>query len=256
MSEKTLIMGILNITPDSFSDGGNFFDTESAINHAKELKSFGADIIDIGAESTRPNFTPITAEEEILRLKKIFPAIKNIFEKISIDTYKPEVAEFALKNGANIINDISGLRDKKMLEPAKNFNAEIIAMHNRKFSGDIIADIKNFFAETLEICKKNNYPQEKIIFDPGIGFNKNFEDNLIILKNLREITESVENRILLGVSRKSFIGQATGFEINNRDEATGAICISAILQGVKIVRVHNVEMISKMCKMADILISQ
>ena len=247
-------MGILNITPDSFSDGGNFFEENSAIEHAKSLKNFGADIIDIGAESTRPNFTPITADEEIFRLNKIFPAIKNIFTSISIDTYKPEVAEFALKNGANIINDVSGLRDKKMLELAKKYSAQIIVMHNRKFSADIIADIKDFFAETLEICRENNFPTDKIIFDPGIGFNKNFEDNLIVLKNLRELKNSVENKILLGVSRKSFIGQATGFDVNNRDEATGAICVLAISQGVDILRVHNVEMISKMCRMADVII--
>lgn len=253
MSKKTLIMGILNVTPDSFSDGGNFFDKNSAINHAVELKNFGADILDIGAESTRPNFTPISADEEISRIKKILPEIKKIFADISIDTYKPEVAEFALKNGANIINDISGLSDKKMLDVAKKFSVQIIVMHNRKFSVDVVSDIKNFFHEILEICRENNFDSEKIIFDPGIGFNKNSEENLTVIKNLREIKNSVENKILLGASRKSFIGAATGFEINNRDEATGAVCVSAILQGVDIVRVHNVEMISKMCRMADIL---
>ena len=252
--KKTLIMGILNITPDSFSDGGNFFEKNLAINHAKKLKNFGADIIDIGAESTRPGFEKISVDEEIFRLKKIFPAIKNIFEKISIDTYKPEVAEFALKNGANIINDVSGLSDKKILEIAKKYSAQIIVMHNRKFFGNVIEDIKNFFMEILKICRENNFDEKKIIFDPGIGFNKNFDENIFVLKNLRELRKSVENKILLGASRKSFIGQATGFDIKNRDEATGAVCVLAISQGVDILRVHNVEMISKMCKIADVII--
>ncbi len=239
-------MGILNITPDSFSDGGFFYSAENAISHAKKLIEDGADIIDVGAESTRPNFTPISADEEISRLEKILPAIKKFGVPISIDTYKPEVAEFAIKNGAAIINDISG----SMFDVAKKFSVPIIAMHNEKISdGDIISDIKNFF-------RKNLRDDLQIIFDVGIGFNKTQEENLTILKNLRELKfiDGVEIPLLLGVSRKSVIGYATGFDVNNRDEATGAICVLAASQGVNIVRVHNVEMISKMLKMADILI--
>ena len=246
IGKKTLIMGILNITPDSFSDGGFFYSAENAISHAKKLIEDGADIIDVGAESTRPNFTPISADEEISRLEKILPAIKNLGVPISIDTYKPEVAEFAIKNGATIINDISG----KMFDVAKKFSVPIIAMHNQRISdGDIISDIKNFF-------RKNLRDDLQIIFDVGIGFNKPQEVNLTILKNLRELKfiDGVEIPLLLGVSRKSVIGYATGFDINNRDEATGAICVLAASQGVNIVRVHNVAMISKMLKMADILI--
>ena len=244
--KKTLIMGILNITPDSFSDGGFFYSAENAISHAKKLVADGADIIDVGAESTRPNFIPISVDEEISRLEKILPAIKNLGVPISVDTYKPEVAEFALSNGASIINDISG----KMFDVAKKFNVPIIAMHNQKISdGDIITDIKNFF-------RKNLRDDLQIIFDVGIGFNKTQEENLTILKNLRKFKfiDGVEIPLLLGVSRKSVIGYATGFEVDNRDEATGAICVLAASQGVNIVRVHNVEMISKMLKTADILI--
>ena len=240
LTKKSLVMGILNITPDSFSDGGFFYSPENAIQHAKKLVADGADIIDIGAESTRPNFTPISVDEEISRLEKILPAIKNLGVPISIDTYKPEVAEFALQNGADILNDISG----KMFDVAKKFSVPIIAMHNKKISGgDIISDIKNFFKENLR-------DDLQIIFDVGIGFNKTQEENLTILKNLREFKNFPT---LLGVSRKSVIGYATGFDVNNRDEATGAICVLAVAQGVNIVRVHNVAMISKMIKMADIL---
>ena len=240
LGKKTLIMGILNITPDSFSDGGFFYSADAALTHAKKLIADGADIIDIGAESTRPNFTPIDAETEIARLEKIIPAVKNLGVPISIDTYKPEVAEFALSVGADIINDIRG----EMFDVAKKFDAPIIAMHNRKFTGDVISDIKNFISSTA----RNDL---QIIFDVGIGFNKTQEDNLKILKNLREF-ENVP--MLLGVSRKSVIGYATGFDVNNRDEATGAICVLAVAQGVNIVRVHNVAMVAKMCKMADCLI--
>lgn len=249
LKNKTQIMGILNITPDSFSDGGFFYSAENAISHAKKLIEDGADIIDVGAESTRPNFTPIDAETEIARLEKILPAIKNFGVPVSIDTYKPEVAEFALKNGAAIINDVHGLSDLKMVEVAKKFDAPVIAMHNQKISdGDIITDIKNFFRRVSQ------YNLE-IIFDVGIGFGKTQEENLTVLKNLRELKflDGKEIPLLLGVSRKSVIGYATGFDVSNRDEATGAICVLAVAQGVNILRVHNVAMISKMCKMADVL---
>ena len=246
LNKKSLIMGILNITPDSFSDGGFFYSPENAIRHAKKLVEDGADIIDIGAESTRPNFTPISANEEISRLEKILPAIKNFGVPISIDTYKPEVAEFALQNGAAIINDVSG----KMFDVAEKYNAPIIAMHNKKTSdGDIISDIKNFFRQIYR-------DDLQIIFDVGIGFGKTQEENLIVLKNLQEFKfiDGKKIPLLLGVSRKSVIGYATGFEVDNRDAATGAICVLAISHGVNILRVHNVALISKMCKMADILV--
>ena len=251
--KKTLIMGILNVTPDSFSDGGFFYSQEKATLHAKKLIDDGADIIDIGAESTRPNFTPISAEEEISRLEKIIPAVKNFGVPISVDTYKPQVADFALELGAEIINDINGL-DDEMMKVAEKFNAPVIAMHNRKFDGNVIDDIKNFFSQTL----KRYGHSAQIIFDVGIGFNKTQEENLTVLRNLREfkIIDGVEIPLLLGVSRKSVIGYATGLEVDDRDEATGAICTLAIEQGINILRVHNVKMISKMCKMADVILKK
>lgn len=243
--KKSLVMGILNITPDSFSDGGFFYSAENAISHAKKLVADGADILDIGAESTRPNFTPISAAEEIARLEKILPVVKNFGVPISIDTYKPEVAEFALSNGASIINAVGG----DMFGVAKKFSAPLILMHNKKISEDIISDVKNFF-------KKNLRDDLQIIFDVGIGFGKTQEENLTLLRNLREFKfiDGKEIPLLLGVSRKSVIGYATGFDVNNRDEATGAICVLAAAAGVNILRVHNVAMVSKMLKMTDFLI--
>ena len=253
-------MGILNVTPDSFSDGGFFYSRESAIKHAAKLIADGADIIDIGAESTRPNFTPIDADTEIARLEKIIPALKNFGIPISIDTYKPQVAAVALELGADIINDVHGLADDKMISVAKKFNAPVIAMHNgldKNISdGYVIADIKNFFRRTLQRCKNFGLNTAQIIFDPGIGFGKTQEENLTVLRNLRELKDldGVEVPLLLGVSRKSVIGYATGFDVTDRDEATGAVCVLAISQGVDIVRVHNVKLISKMCVMTDSLI--
>lgn len=245
LGRKTLIMGILNVTPDSFSDGGIFYSADAAIRHAAEMLKDGADIIDIGAESTRPGFTPVDAQTEIARLEKILPAVKNLGAVVSVDTSKPEVAEFALKNGADILNDVSG----KMLDVAKKFGAPIVLMHNQKISSEVVYDIENFF-------RRNLRDDVQVIFDVGIGFGKTQEENLTVLRNLRELKkiDGVEIPLLLGVSRKSVIGYATGFAVDQRDEATGAICVLAAAQGVDILRVHNVKMAARMCKMADVLL--
>ena len=233
---KTLVMGILNVTPDSFSDGGKFLSAEAAVAHAKKLISDGADILDVGAESTRPNSIPVSVDEEISRLEKILPALKNLGVPISIDTYKPEVAEFSLERGADIINDVHGLEDSRMIAVAEKFNAPVIAMHSEKCCDeDIISDIKKFFRRT-----RAKFNPAQIIFDPGIGFGKTQEENLKILQRLDElkILDGKEIFLLLGVSRKSFIGWATGLDVNNR---------------VNIVRVHNVKMIVPLCRMLDFI---
>ena len=251
---KTLVMGILNITPDSFSDGGKNFSPDIAMAHAVQMIEYGADIIDIGAESTRPGATPISAEEEFNRLKKILPLIKKLGVMISIDTYKPEVAEEALRRGANIINDVHGLEDSRMIDVAKKFNAPVIAMHSEKCSdGDIIGDVKKFFRRTLANCAAKKFNTNRIIFDPGIGFGKTPEEDLNIMLRLDElkILDGQEISLMVGVSRKSFIGEMTGLPLDQRDEATGALCVHAINKGVDIVRVHNVKIISPMCLMAD-----
>lgn len=252
---KTLVMGILNVTPDSFSDGGKFFTAETATNHAAQLVADGADIIDVGAESTRPNAKIIPADEEFARLEKILPALKkNIDVPISIDTYKPEVAAQALELGADIINDVRGLEDLRMIDVAKKFGAPIIAVNcSNCLAGNVIVDFKTFARRTLVNCEARDFDTTQIIFDPGIGFGKTQEENWEILRRLDELKtlDGREISLLLGVSRKSVIGWATGLELNERDEATGALCVHAVERGVDIVRVHNVKMISRMCKTID-----
>ena len=257
VGDKTLVMGILNVTPDSFSDGGKYFSVEAAAAHAAQLIEDGADIIDVGAESTRPNAVPVSADEEFSRLEKILPAIKNLGVPVSVDTYKPEVAAQVLELGANIINDVHGLEDSRMIDVAKKFNAPVVAMHNEKCSdGDIIADVKKFFRRTLASCAAHKLDSAQIIFDPGVGFGKTFNDDLTILRRLDELKtlDGQEIPLLIGVSRKRVIGRATGLPVDERDEAAGAICVHAISKGVDIVRVHNVKMISRMCLMTDSLL--
>lgn len=251
---KTLVMGVLNVTPDSFSDGGKYLTVDTAVPYAEQLIKDGADIIDVGAESTRPNSTPISVDEELSRLEKILPAIKNLDVPLSIDTYKPEVAAQALEWGADIINDIRGLEDLRMVDVAKKFNVPVIAMHNEKCSnGDIIGDLKKFFRLTLA-----KYNSAQIIFDPGIGFCKTFADDWEIMQHFDElkILDEREIYLMVGISRKRFIGHLTGFKLSERDEATGALCVYAISKGVDIVRVHNVKMISRMCLTIDKLLKE
>ena len=256
---KTLVMGVLNVTPDSFSDGGKYLSFDAATAHAAQLIEYGADILDIGAEATGPNSKPISADKEFARLKKILPVIKSLGVPISIDTYKPEVAAKALKLGADVINDIRGLKDSLMIDVAKKFNAPVIVMHNEKCSdGDIVEDVKKFFRRTLENCAARDFDTTKIIFDPGIGFGKTYEDDMTILRRLDELKnlDGQEIPLLIGVSRKRVIGRATGLKIDERDEATGALCVHAIGKGVDVIRVHNVKMISRMRLMADVLLKE
>lgn len=253
---KTLVMGILNVTPDSFSDGGKFLSAEAAISHAAQLVADGADIIDIGAESTRPNAEPVALAEELNRLEKILPALTKLNVPLSIDTYKPEVAAQALELGADIINDVHGLEDLRMIDVAKKFNAPVIAGHFDKCSaGDIIGDVQRFFRRTLANCAARDLDTTQIIFDAGIGFNKTHDDDLTILRRLNEL-KTLDGReifLSLGVSRKRIIGHLTGLAVNDRDEATGALCVHAISCGVDIVRVHNVKMIKRMIQTIDAL---
>ena len=256
---KTLVMGILNFTPDSFSDGGKYFNRDAAMAHAAQMIEYGADIIDIGAESTRPGATPISVEEELTRLGKILPSIRKLGVPISVDTYKPEVAAVVLKRGANIINDVHGLEDSRMIDVAKEFHAPVVAMHSEKCSdGDIIADVQKFFRRTLANCAMKKFDTARIIFDPGLGFGKTPEENLEIMRRLDELKtlDGQEIFLMVGVSRKNFIGQATGLKLDQRDEASGALCVHAIGKGVDVVRVHNVKMISRMCLMADKLLEK
>ena len=258
---KTLIMGILNVTPDSFSDGGRFNQIDLAKRQVEAMIDAGADIIDVGAESTRPGFASITADEEIARLEPILKAIiDDCPVPISIDTYKSKTAELVINLGVDIINDIYGLQFEAepfaMAKVAAKYNTPVIAMHNRPINNDVIDDIKKYFRQTLHIADKVGLNKSNIIFDPGIGFNKTQEQNLTVLRRLDElkIIDGVEYPLLLGVSRKSVIGYVTDLPVDKRDEVTGAVCAVGAVKGVNIVRVHNVAMIAPMLKMTDAIL--
>ena len=256
LGERTLVMGILNVTPDSFSDGGKYNNLDSAIKQAEKLILDGADIIDVGGESTRPGHTQITSEEEISRVVPIIEKIsKNLDTIISIDTYKYDVAEIAIKAGANIINDIWGLQYDKgeMAELVKKSNLPIIVMHNQNdeiYSKDIMLSLREFFEKTYKIADKYGIDRDKIILDPGLGFGKNAEQNIEVLSRLNELKDM--GSILLGASKKRFIGKLLNdLPFDERVEGTVATTVIGIEKGVDIVRVHNVLENKRACLVAD-----
>ncbi|MSU75473.1 MAG: dihydropteroate synthase [Candidatus Magasanikbacteria bacterium] len=263
-TDKTTIMGILNVTPDSFSDGGEFNNPDQAVEHALRMVEEGADIIDIGGESTKPGSEPVNEKEE---LNRVMPVIERLVQKtdvpISIDTYKPAVAEAALKAGAKILNDVTGLTNPGMIAVATKFKCPVIIMHMQAKPKtmqaepqykDVINDIKTFFKK--QIIKAKAAGITEIILDPGIGFGKTLEHNLIILKRLHEFTY-LGYPLLVGPSRKSFIGKLTGDTLpNDRLEGTIASVVTARLHGAAIVRVHDVLACRRALQVADaILIS-
>lgn len=245
LGKRTLIMGILNVTPDSFSDGGRYNNLDSALEQAKKMVEDGVDIIDIGGESTRPGHTQISVEEEIGRVVPVIEMLsKELDIIISIDTYKYQVAEAALKAGAHIINDIWGLQydNGEMAKLAAEYNVPVIAMHNQngtEYSEDIILSMRKFFERTYEISDRYGISRDNIILDPGIGFGKGMEENIEVLARLEELRDM--GRILLGTSKKRFIGTILGgLSTDERVEGTVATTVIGIGKGVDIVRVHNV----------------
>lgn len=245
LGKKTLIMGILNVTPDSFSDGGRYNNLDSALEQAKKMVEDGVDIIDIGGESTRPGHTQISVEEEIERVVPVIEMLsKELDVIISIDTYKYQVAEAALKAGAHIINDIWGLQydNGEMAMLAAEYNVPVIAMHNQngtEYSEDIILSMRKFFERTYEISDRYGISRDNIILDPGIGFGKGMEENIEVLARLEELRDM--GRILLGTSKKRFIGTILGgLSTDERVEGTVATTVIGIGKGVDIVRAHNV----------------
>ncbi len=249
-------MGVLNVTPDSFSDGGLYIKKELAIKRAKQMIEEGADIIDVGGESSRPGADPVSEKEELKRVIPIIKALKDINAPISIDTYKPEVAKQAIANGASIINDITGLENDKMAKLAGDTNTPVIIMHMKGTPKtmqddtnyqDIINEIKEFFKERIE--KAKHYNINTIILDPGIGFGKTVEQNLTIIKHLNEFTEL--GPILLGTSRKSFIGKISNLPENKRLEGTIASCVIGANNGAKILRVHDIKEIKQAIQITD-----
>ncbi|MEH7016435.1 dihydropteroate synthase [Bacillus sp. JJ63] len=257
LNEKTFIMGILNVTPDSFSDGGNYNEVEAAVRHAKEMVIDGAHIIDIGGESTRPGFAKVSEEEE---LRRVLPMIRAVSEAvdvpISIDTYKAEVAKQAIEAGAHIINDIWGAKaEPEIAKVAAHYDVPIILMHNRdntnyrNLMADMIADLH----ESITIAKHAGVRDENIILDPGIGFAKTFEQNLEVMRNLEQL-KALGYPLLLATSRKSFIGHALDLPVEERLEGTGATVCLGIQKGCGIVRVHDVKEMSRMAKMMDAML--
>lgn len=252
-------MGILNITPDSFSDGGKYSDLEIAIQHAQQMVEAGADIIDIGGESTRPGSEPVSLEEELRRVITVIEAIsKHVNVPISIDTYKAEVAEKAILAGAHIINDVWGAKkEPKIAEVAAKYNVPIILMHNRtnKNYHEFIRDVFTDLYESIFIAKKAGVNDDMIILDPGIGFAKGITENLEMMRNLDKLV-SLGYPVLLGTSRKSMIGSILDLPVEERMEGTGATVCYGIQQGCQMVRIHDVKEMSRMAKMMDALLGK
>lgn len=253
--KRTYIMGILNVTPDSFSDGGEFDSVEKALKHVKEMVEEGADMIDIGGESTRPGHTYVDSEEEIRRVVPVIKALrKEISLPMSIDTYKADVAEEALKLGVEMVNDVWGLRrDKNMANVIAKYDAEVCIMHNQdgtEYDKDIMEAIKDFLNESIKMALDAGVKKEKIVLDPGIGFGKTFEQNLEVLRRLGELKD-LGYPILLGTSRKSVIGNVLHLEPKDRVEGTVATTVLGVRDGVDIVRVHDVTENLRAAKMAD-----
>jgi len=260
-NSPTLIMGILNITPDSFSDGGRFLNSEAALSHALQMAEDGADIIDIGGESTRPGAGQVSREVEKSR---VIPVIESIRLRsdicISIDTSKAAVAEKAIAAGADIINDISGLQfDKRMKNIASESHSPVIIMHMKgtprnmqknPHYDNLIEEIVAFFQERVKFCNRNGIKNKNIILDPGIGFGKSVQDNFELLRELDQLIK-IGFPVLTGPSRKSFIGKILGSTVDDRFEGTAAAVTASILNGAKIVRVHDVKEMKRATLIAD-----
>ena len=241
---RTRIIGILNVTPDSFSDGGRFDNLEAAGAQARRMAAEGADIIDVGGESTRPGYEPVETERELARVLPVLEAIvPEIGVPVSIDTRKAEVARAALKAGASLINDVWGLqRDPGLAGLAAETGVETIAMHNRDDIDpkiDIVDDMLRFFERTIDIARRAGIADDRLTLDPGIGFGKTLEQNLRAVKHVGQI-RALGFPVLLGVSRKSSIGRITGREVGDRLAGTIAMNAWALRDGVDIIRVHDV----------------
>lgn len=261
LSKRTHIMGILNVTPDSFSDGGLYINTDRAVERAFEIEKEGADIIDIGGESTRPGALPISVDEELSRVIPVIEKIQNRLKiPISIDTYKAKVAREAIEAGASIINDISGLRfDPEMARVAAEYNVPVVIMHIKgtprdmqinPVYQDLIGEISDFLKEGISIALGAGVDEKKIIIDPGIGFGKTFEHNLEIINRLYEF-RSLGMPILFGPSRKSFIGKILDLPPGDRLEGTASAVAIGIMNGANVVRVHDVLPMVRVARVAD-----
>ena len=256
---RTYIMGILNVTPDSFSDGGKFNQMDAALYHAEEMIRDGADIVDVGGESTRPGHTVISDDEEISRVAPVIEAIKSRFDiPVSIDTYKGKVTEAALKAGADLVNDIWGFKfDHKVAELTAQYGAACCLMHNRSeptyqdYLNDVVADLK----ECVRIAKDVGISDDKIILDPGVGFGKTYQMNLEIINHV-DMLHSLGFPILLGTSRKSVIGQTLNLPTDQRVEGTLATTAVGVLKGCAFVRVHDIKENKRVIQMTEAIMGR
>lgn len=255
--QKVYIMGILNVTPDSFSDGGRYESVRQAMQQVERMIADGAHIIDVGGESTRPGHTPVSDEEEI---RRIIPVIRSIRERydipISVDTYKSSTARAALDAGADLINDVWGcLYDENMAAVAAEYDAPVCLMHNRNdtdyesFLDEVVFDLQ----KSVALARKKGVKQENIILDPGIGFGKTYEQNLLLLGHLENIC-GLGYPVLLGASRKSVIGLTLGLPVEEREEGTLAISVIGAMKGCSILRVHDVKANVRALRMTEAII--
>jgi len=264
IGERTLIMGVLNVTPDSFSDGGEFFSPDKAVEHAEQMIAEGADIIDVGGESTRPGGEPITPEEECARVVPVIAALaKRSATPISIDTTKSEVARAALDAGAAIVNDISALRfDFYVADEVARTGAGLVLMHSRGTPAtmhrlppvaDIIAEVISSLRSSINMAERRGVKRESVAIDPGIGFGKSQEQNVELIAKLAQVTNAFPDLpLLIGTSRKSFIGKVLdGLPADQRLYGTLATITAAILRGADIVRVHDVKATVETVRLAD-----
>ena len=256
---KTYVMGILNVTPDSFSDGGRWNDRDEALRHVEQMIQEGADIIDVGGESTRPGYTQLADEEEIERIVPIIKEIKSRFDiPVSLDTYKSKVAEAGIVAGADLINDIWGLKyDAQMAEVIARHDLPCCLMHNRNDTvyKNFVKEVKADLAETLLLAEAAGIDKGKIILDPGVGFGKNYENNLEIMANLEQL-DSLGCPLLLGCSRKSVIGLTLDLPTQERLEGTLATTVLAVSMGISFVRVHDVKENVRAIRMADAILER
>ena len=258
-AHKTYVMGILNVTPDSFSDGGKFNNLDAALRHAEEMMGEGADILDIGGESTRPGHTVISDEEESSRVAPVIEAVKARFDvPVSVDTYKGAVAEAALQAGADLVNDIWGFRqDRRVAELTAKYRAACCLMHNRdeavyeNFLQDMVKDLE----ECVAIARAAGVPDDKIMVDPGVGFGKTYEMNLETIHHL-EVLHQLGLPVLLGTSRKSVIGLTLDLPADQRLEGTLVTTVMAVMKGCAFVRVHDVKENKRAIQMTEAILGR
>lgn len=253
---RTYVMGILNVTPDSFSDGGRYNTIDSALYHVEKMLGEGMDILDIGGESTRPEYIPVSDNEEISRISPVIEKIKSTFDvPISVDTYKSKVAQAGLEAGADMINDIWGLKyDAKLSDVIADAGVPCCLMHNRKEAAyeDFITDVLSDLEESIAIAHRAGIADERIILDPGVGFGKSYNNNLEIIRRL-DMLHALGYPIMLGASRKSVIGLTLDLPPAERVEGTLVTSVYAVLKGAVFVRVHDVKENVRAIRMAEAL---